>query len=107
MPDGLTVHFWDRTSGSKNIKWRQSFQKDKFVVLEGISSLDRGISTLNYTEHIHAMIKVNGAEQEEEEELDHWFPVFHKEIQIAVKLHVRNKACAKNRTKDSTVNAII
>lgn len=33
--------------------------------------------------HTHAMTKANGAKQEEEE-LDHWCLVFHKEIQIAV-----------------------
>lgn len=53
------------------------------------------------------MTKANDAEQEEEE-LDHFCPLFHKETQTAffrAQLHVHREACAETGTEEWTVNA--
>lgn len=57
------------------------FKKTQLGFLKGNSSPNRGVSTLKCI-YIYAMTKPNGAEQEEEE-LDHCCPVFHRGIQIA------------------------
>lgn len=48
------------------------------------------------------MTKANDAEQEEEE-LDHFCPLFHKETQTAffrAQLHVHREACAETGTEE-------